>query len=128
MSEHFPPGSRSIRLVALVRGPVREIAARMLLDTGATRTILAWELALACGYDPGGAKDRIEITTASGFESCPEVTISEFLFLGLCRRNFSVLCHPLPSELRIDGVVGLDFLRDTKLTIDFRIGEVMVEI
>jgi len=127
MSERFSLAAGSIRLVAVISGPLRETSSRMVLDTGASRTILTWEIAQACGYDPSDAKSRIEITTASGFETCPEIVLSEFHFLGRTLRNFPVLCHPLPAELRIDGLVGLDFFRETRLTIDFRGGEVTLE-
>ena len=127
MSDRFPLDAGSIRLVAIISGPLREMSSRMVLDTGASRTVLTWEIAQACGYDPAGAENRTDITTASGFETCPEIVLSDFRFLGRTLQDFPVLCHPLPAELRIDGLVGLDFFRATRLTLDFRIGEVTLE-
>jgi hypothetical protein len=43
------------------------------------------------------------------------------------RDQFLVAVGKLPRGLRIDGLLGLDFLQDTKLAIDFRRGEIELE-
>jgi hypothetical protein len=128
MTEHFSLTAPSIRLAGIVKGPAKEIPLRLLLDTGAVRTILTWETAVGCGYDPAVASKRIPIVTASGYETCPEIILSQITFLQRRLHNIPVLCHPLPAELRVDGIVGLDFFRGTKLTIDFRTGEVSLDV
>ena len=40
--------------------------------------------------------------------------------LGRTVRSFPILIGQLPAGLRIGGLLGLDFFRDTRLTIDFR--------
>ena len=37
------------------------------------------------------------------------------------------VCRDLPAAIAIDGLLGLDFLRGTRLTIDFRNGTIDVE-
>jgi aspartyl protease family protein len=127
MIERFPPNASSIRLPVLVRGPNKDSYLFMFLDTGASRTMLTWEAAVNCGYDPA-AGGRFQVVTASGFEMCSEITLSEFVALGRCLHDFPTICHPLPTALRGDGLLGLDFFRATRLTIDFRVGEVALEV
>jgi hypothetical protein len=40
--------------------------------------------------------------------------------LGKRRRGMEIVAHSLPKGASVDGLLGLDFLRRTKLTIDFR--------
>src|SRR5438874_1974268 len=44
------------------------------------------------------------------------------LYLGRTRSRMGVLAHSLPPSARIDGLLGLDFLRSRRLTIDFSAG------
>ena len=46
--------------------------------------------------------------------------------LGQSRRDFRVFVAPLPQVLNLDGLLGLDFFRDTRLNIDFRSNTVAV--
>ena len=45
--------------------------------------------------------------------------ITRIKVLGQERTNFSILSHTLPPSSTIDGLLGLDFLRDQKIVIDF---------
>lgn len=47
--------------------------------------------------------------------------------LGQKRESFPVLCHTLPPSSSVEGVLGLDFFRDHRLTIDFPAGIVTLE-
>ena len=44
---------------------------KMALDTGATYTMIPWDIAEVLGYDPGASKDRVSLITASGVEKAP---------------------------------------------------------
>jgi hypothetical protein len=39
-------------------------------------------------------------------------------------KQWLMVCHTLPPSASIDGLLGLDFLRDRRLTIDFRTGQI----
>ena len=75
------------------------------------------------GYDPALVPDRLQITTGSGVEFVPRITVSKLTALGQERHDFPVLSHNLPPSASIDGLLGLDFLRGQELTIDFRNGQ-----
>ena len=116
-------------IVASVRlfGPARDVRARLILDTGATRTMVSREIAVDLGYDLAAAGERSQVITGSRIETMPIIAIDRVVALGQERRNLPVLCHTLPAGSPVDGLLGLDFFRGQKLTIDFRAGLVTLE-
>jgi len=90
------------------------------LDTGAPSTVVNVALLVAVGYDPALTSERVQITTGSGVEFAPRVTLDRIAALGQERTGFPVLGHTLPPSAGVDGLLGLDFLRRQKLTVDFR--------
>lgn len=95
---------------------------RLALDTGATTTLLNWDIAVIAGYDPALIVERTQITTGSGVEFCPLLRVEMLEALGQRRKQFKVLCHTLPPSARVDGLLGLDFLRSRDLWVNFRTG------
>jgi len=122
MSEWFDPEGRAILVEARLTGPSGKGGFRLVLDTGATFTIISWRAAIALGYDPSAASEKQEITTASGVEHVPRIVVENVQALGLERPGFPVLCHTLPPSAGVDGLLGLDFLRGRRLVLDFRGG------
>ena len=76
------------------------------------------------GYDPSLAPDRVQVTTGSGVEYAPRVSVIRIKAMAQERSNFPVLAHTLPPSASIDGLLGLDYLRRQMLNIDFREGTV----
>jgi len=64
------------------------------------------------------------VTTGSGVEFVPRVSLDKIVALGQERTTFPVLGHTLPPSAGIDGVLGLDFVRGQTLTVDFRTGTI----
>ena len=104
-------------------GPTGSAVLRLALDTGATATIVNIAMLVAVGYDPALAPTRVQVTTGSGVEYVPRLTLSRIL-AGQERVDFAVLGHTLPPSAGVDGLLGLDFLRGQSLTVDFRTGHV----
>ena len=127
MTFSFDPAARLILVRARIDGPAGTAALRLGLDTGASRTVINTAMLLALGYDPGVLPDRIQITTGSGIEFVPRVLLQRFVALGQQRDAFEVLGHTLPASAKIDGLLGLDFMRGQTLTVDFRLGQVRLE-
>jgi len=98
----------------------------MALDTGATSTLLSVSALVALGYDPTTATEHSEVATGSCLETVPFIVLQRIRALEQERNYLPVLCHTLPVEVGIDGLLGLDFLRDRRLVIDFRLGEIML--
>ena len=84
--------------------------AQMVVDTGASFTLIPYEIAAVLGLHPEHSKEREEIITASGIIDAPVLEIPLVSALGVEVRNFKVLCHDLPRQSRVEGLLGVDFL------------------
>lgn len=108
-----------------IRVPIELIAAdgrrstlEAVLDTGFTGSIgIRGELVPALGWQPHG---YVEAALASGSESL-RVFVGEVIFDG---RLQVVRAVEITSD---DIVVGLSLLREKRLLVDFRTGEVTIE-
>ncbi len=60
--------------VFIKNGERRKIV-RLALDTGATYTMIPWEVADSLGLEPELTRERIETVTASGVEVVPVVEL-----------------------------------------------------
>jgi hypothetical protein len=66
--------------------------------------------------------ERQRIVTGSGIEYAPRTTVRSATAIGQRVANLDVLCHDLPPERGVDGLLGLNFFRQFKLTVRFRKG------
>lgn len=120
----FDPQHHLIGITVRLFGPEGDTYAYLALDTGATSTMICKEILELIGYDPDSLLKTVNFTTGSGVESAARVTVERVEALGRERLNFAVIAHTLPASASIDGVLGLDFLRDRVLTLDFQKGEI----
>jgi predicted aspartyl protease len=105
-----------------VLGPAGSVIVRLALDTGATSTLLNAAPLVVVGYDPSSGSERTEITTGSGVEYVPRVSLQRLTALGVERVAFPVLSHTLPPRAGVDGLLGLDFFREQLLHLDSQKG------
>jgi predicted aspartyl protease len=95
----------------------------VVLDTGASLTIVATDIMAQLGYDPANPRlARQRIITGSGVEYAPRAIVRSATAIGQKVANLEVLCHDLPAESGVDGLLGLNFLKHFKLTVRFRKG------
>ncbi len=125
----FDPSAPVLVVFATIEGrqPGRRRRLKVALDTGATYTMIPWEIAQALGYHPERSRRRIELMTASGMVIVPLVKVKEIRALGQTVRELDVLVHDLPPGGRVEGLLGLNFLRSFKLTLDFKQGTLELE-
>jgi len=95
---------------------------RVALDTGATYTMIPWQIAEALGYEPAIAKEKVTLITASGAETAPLIENKSVKFLAENIDNVKVVCHDLPPKSYVVGLLGSSFLRCFKITIDYTKG------
>ncbi len=125
MSTAFNPATGLIVFRATLYGPNGSGTARFGLDTGATVTSLSPRALRAVGINP--LRDNIgtvPVITANGIISAPLITLDRLEALGQIQTGLTVQATALPSELQIDGLLGLDFLRVYRLVVDFRTGQI----
>ena len=85
--------------------------AKLLVDTGASFTMLPVQLLEYSGYDIKHPIREENIVTGKGTIKAPVVIVSWFNCLGRTIKNFEVIAYNIPANLRVDGLLGMDFLR-----------------
>ena len=94
------------------------------LDTGASTTTIPTKVAMDLGYDLSNPKDMKQIITGSGIIFAPIITVRQLTAIGETIENIDVLCHDLPENLSVRGVLGLNFLEHFDLSITFSTGTI----
>jgi len=94
----------------------------LIFDTGSTYTMIPWKVAESLGYDPAFSRRRASIVTASTTETVPLLTIKAMVALGRKVDHVDVACHDLPPKSRVDGLLGLSFLKNFDIDLCFKKG------
>lgn len=97
MSSPFDPEQGLIIVRTELWGPTGSAIVRLALDTGATATIVNIAMLVAVGYDPALAPTRVHVTTGSGVEYVPRVTLSRVQALGQERAILPCSATPCPQ-------------------------------
>ena len=124
MSFTFNASHGPILIEASLSGPGGQADVRLILDTGATTSLIRSTILLAVGYDPDASTDRIKVAMGNGVVLAPRIILNRLSALGRHRLSFPVIAGSLSAATGIDGLLGLDFLRGELVTIDFRVGQV----
>jgi hypothetical protein len=123
MSVHqFQPGPGPILINVTATRPAGTTNLKLVLDTGATTSLIDSTTLLLLGIDLNQPLRRVQMTTGSSVQVVPIVALTRLGALGRHRIGFPVIAHTLPEGAGVDGMLGLDFLRGHVLTIDFPAG------
>lgn len=114
----FDPSSTSIIVSADIKASLPTVA-KLILDTGASYVTLPWNMVSAIGI-PIDTKNTVQLTSASTVETIPKIVIPEMTVLGKRLQNIEAIVKDLPPEAPADGLLGLSFLKNFKLTINFK--------
>ena len=95
---------------------------RMALDTGATYVMVPRHVLEALGYDPRKSRNQLSLTTASGTEKALVVRLDRLRVLGKTVARVPAICHDLPRQSPVDGLLGLSFLKWFDVDLHFRTG------
>lgn len=77
MSLRFDPKEGLVVVPTRLWGPTGDTVVRLALDTGATGTVVGWDVAVLLGYDPAIVAERIQMTTGSGVEFAPRIIVEK---------------------------------------------------
>ena len=100
MSFSFDPHQGLIIVQAELEGPSGSAVLRLALDTGATSTLINAAMLVSLGYDPGLARNRVQVTTGSGVEFAPQITLSKIRVLGQERTGFPIFVSHSAAKRR----------------------------
>jgi predicted aspartyl protease len=110
-----------------LEGSLGTVLVQLVLDTGATETLLNTKPLIAAGYQPIQGTPQHTMATAGGILQVQYLRVNRLQALGQDRFYLPVLAHDLPASIQADGVLGLDFLRTLNgLTLNFQTGEIIV--
>ncbi len=82
MNLEFKPNEGLIIVPTQLFGPNGDTIVQLALDTGATGSLINWDVVILLGYDPAITQDRIQMTTGSGVEFAPRINITKIEALG----------------------------------------------
>ncbi len=105
-------------------GPRETLSVWLVLDTGATTTLIRPSILALVGLAPGPNTPNRRLRSATGGGSAPVVVTRQLFALGHARQDFPVAAYDFPPAVTVDGLLGLDFLRGRVLTLDFARGRV----
>lgn len=127
MKFEFEPKKGLILVPVTIKGKVNTVNAVFVLDTGASLTVINNDVLLRAGYKKEDYIEKINTTTASGNSGGMIVKISSIAALGFIRKNFKIIAKDLPLTLFVDGLLGIDFLRNKELNLNFKTGIITFE-
>jgi hypothetical protein len=119
MTYPFDPNADAIFVEAVLLGPLGNSTLALVLDTGATCSMISEARLRFVGCDPSQPSGQVQATFGGGVQLLPVVSTVGLTALGVNKANYSVVCHTLPPSAGVDGVLGLDFFPGCVLTIDF---------
>lgn len=99
----------------------------LIVDTGASKTIISRFTIEAMGYDILETKKFQRFVTASGTAEAPMVCVDKFFCLGKQIDNYEVVAYDLPRESLVNGLLGMDFMTMFDISISTKNGTVIVK-
>ena len=96
------------------------------LDTGASITTIPSQVAIDLGYDLSNPKQEVNILASSGIFTAKIITVRKLTAIGETVENIDVLCHDLPEDSIVEGLLGLNFLQYFDVKISFSTGTIEI--
>jgi clan AA aspartic protease (TIGR02281 family) len=113
--------------VAVAQSGDKPLLVRLLVDTGASYTVLPTRILQRLGCNLEQPLEKKKIVTANGALDVPIVAVPWFNCLGIKRENYPVVALSLPASSFTDGLLGMDFLREVGAVIDVANAEIRLE-
>lgn len=92
----------------------RRVPFEMLVDSGASSTVITRQMASALGITPANIVQTVQVSTANGRTVLPVVYVDQIELAGLSISQVPVLVGGAEMEI---GLLGQDFLRNYDVTI-----------
>ncbi len=113
----------AIVLDGSVSGPDGERMVQFILDTGASITMIPGKVIQKIGSSTIITARSVHIQTAGGTVDVDIVRVDSIEIMGKTVKNIEVASFDLPTETRVEGLLGLNFLKHFRMTLDFPNGK-----
>src|SRR5438876_7856621 len=107
----FAPRRELIFVTGTIEGPRGVTDVKLVVDTGASQTIVVPEILDEIGYSPRDGLVTRTTSTAIGREQGYILRVARFATLGFALNDFLVHVFDLEDRSSFDGLIGLNFLR-----------------
>ncbi len=101
--------------------------AKLVVDTGASFTMISAATAKELDIDPSGNQRRLPIQTANGMIQAPLTSLESINVGGLEMKNLTAVIHDVVPNSRMAGLLGLNFLSNFRMEIDTQKGLLHLE-
>ncbi len=115
--------------VILVDAKLNGFSVRLLLDTGASNTVIDLTTLISTGFHFKDSIDKIKIETAKGIVEADVFNVKQLESLGIIQQKYAVTAYDFIGNgiiSEFDGVLGLDFFENNKICIDFVNNEITI--
>lgn len=116
-------GNNLLVIASVGKGQGKIARLRMLVDTGASFTMIPPETLVKLGYLIHKPLRKERLISANGIVVAPIIKVAWFNCLGQVAKNFEVAAHSIGSS-RFDGILGMDFLTEFRALISVETAEI----
>jgi len=112
--------SHAVKVIFKNNGTISK--SNLIVDTGATTTLIDYKLAKYLDIDLREYKERITINTANGKITVKAYKIDSVQVGDKTLHSLKVLVSDLPTKQNVSGLLGLNFLNNFKVVFNFKKG------
>ncbi len=100
----------------------------LVLDTGASHTFIDFGILIKEGYRLNDTKGIVAVETANGIIYANKFVVEIIDGLGISKNNFEVTSYIFDNpESNFKGVIGLDFVGENEICINFKENKLVVK-
>ena len=105
------------------------VRARLILDTGANFVVITEELSKKLGQDLSSREEVVKLHTNCGEVEGTFSVIRKIELEGAWKENVRAVIAPMGNDALkgFDGLLGLSFLADFKVTVDYQNGKIILK-
>ena len=96
----------------------KTVPAKLVVDTGATYTMISLATARELSIDPQQTQRTMPFQTANGVIQAPLTNLESVTVGGMEIKNLTAAIHDAVSSAQVAGLLGLNFLSNFRLDID----------
>jgi predicted aspartyl protease len=123
----FTASQELIVVRGTIEGPRGVASVRLVVDTGACRTIIVPEILDDVEYSARDGQVTSAVSSAIGRERGYTLRVERFAALGFAMNRFIVHVFDLMDHSRFDGLIGLNFLRHFNYEVRSAEGLIVLE-